>query len=235
MRRVLADLYDLAEIAVHNPRDIPDVLPNRVILQVHWYREPNFQAYLRENGFRLLVLSRHPLDVLLSVLHFVRHERQTARWLEGNVELPAELSTAKPTDSVFREYALSWGAENLLGVSYAWQHEQGVLLARYEDLVTNPAGEFGRLTAVLGAINTPLASALKSNSLSMMQASPNRHGWQGQPGLWKSLITPGLALRIYVRHKPVFQALNYKVTPHLLGARRAAYNWDRLVIPPEAS
>lgn len=235
MRRVFADLYGLDEIAVHNPRDIPDALPDRAILQIHWYREPNFQAYLRDNGFRLLVLSRQPLDVFLSVLHFVRHEPQTARWLEGNAELPAELSAARPTDPVFREYTLGWGAENLLGVSHAWRHERGALLARYEDLVANPTGEFGRLTAALGAVHTPLASALEKSGLSTLQASPNRHGWQGKPGLWKSLITPGLALRIHARHRSVFRAANYKVVPHLLGTRQAERNWDRLVLPPRTS
>ena len=83
VRSVLAHALTLEEIAVHNPRDIQDVLPQRLILQVHWYREPNFQAFLRNEGFQVLVLRRHPLDVLLSVLSLVQREPGVARWLEG--------------------------------------------------------------------------------------------------------------------------------------------------------
>ena len=123
VRSVLAHALTLEEIAVHNPRDIQDVLPQRLILQVHWYREPNFQAFLRNEGFQVLVLRRHPLDVLLSVLSFVQREPGVARWLEGNTGLPAGLAKLTPVSPDFAAYATSFGAENLLSISYQWCHE----------------------------------------------------------------------------------------------------------------
>jgi hypothetical protein len=44
VRRVLADIYDLTELAVHNPADIPVEIPERAILQLHWYREPSVRG-----------------------------------------------------------------------------------------------------------------------------------------------------------------------------------------------
>src|SRR5205807_380982 len=122
VRRVLTQALDLKEIAVHNPRDIPVLLPERVALQIHWYREPNFQTFLRSNGFKVVVMARHPLDVLVSVLTFIRHEPLTARWLEGNAEFPPDLAGHPPASPSFVAYATSWGAENLLSVSYQWWH-----------------------------------------------------------------------------------------------------------------
>jgi hypothetical protein len=61
------------------------------------------------------MLARHPLDVLVSMLNFIRHEPLTARWLEGNAEIPKTLVGQAPTSENFLNYAMSWGAENLLG------------------------------------------------------------------------------------------------------------------------
>src|ERR1700722_13128489 len=96
VRMVLARALNLAEITIHNWKDITEELPNDCILQIHWYREPNFQSFLRKNGFRLIVLARHPLDVPLSVLHFVRYEPMTARWPEGNCAISPELIESSP-------------------------------------------------------------------------------------------------------------------------------------------
>ena len=230
VRRVLADLYDLAEIAVHDPAEIPAELPSRVILQLHWYREPGLQRWLREHGFRILVIARHPLDVLLSVLHFVRHEPETARWLDGNAELPPGLGQASPTSPLFAEYAQSWGAENLLGISTAWWQDRDALRTRYEALVQDPQQAFGSLIARLGATHKPLDAALERARLAVWQATWNHHGWRGQPGLWRALLPPRTAWRIYRRHARVFHVLGYKVAPYMLSARYAEHRWRELAI-----
>lgn len=88
VRSVLSKALKLEQIAVHNPQEIPPILPERVALQIHWYREPNFQAILKSNGFKVVTIARHPLDVLISALRFIPHEPLTSRWLEGNTEFP---------------------------------------------------------------------------------------------------------------------------------------------------
>ena len=227
-RRVLRDVLELEEIAVHNPRDLPDVLPKNIVLGLHWYREPNFHAWLRARDFRIIVLGRHPLDVLISVLHFVRYEPLTARWLEGNAELTPDLAGQPPLSEPFWRYAMSRGAENLLSVSYQWWHEPEAVRIHYEDLVHDPLARFGQLVKQLGGSTDQLISALKASRLEVFQAMPNRHGWQGTPGLWQRLLTPLFARRISWRHSKVFERLGYDVPFYFLSRRTALRNWERL-------
>ena len=230
VRHVLRDALALSDFAVHNYRDLPAVLPERVILQLHWYREPGFQAFLRDSGFRVVVLGRHPLDVLLSVLHFVRREPLTARWLEGNAELPPDLASETPFSDGFERYATSWGAENLLSISYQWWFEPSAVRSRYDDLVGHPQAAFQRLVADLGGDCSRLEAALATTSFEVLRATPNRHGWQGTPELWRQLILPAAARRIQQRHARVFEALGYRVPFYCLTKRHAEQAWARLAL-----
>jgi hypothetical protein len=83
-RRLLATTYGLEEWAVHNPADLDRAgLSSRCLVQLDWQRVEPFTSMLQRQRFRVVVLSRHPLDVLISILHFAPHEPLTARWLEG--------------------------------------------------------------------------------------------------------------------------------------------------------
>ncbi len=228
VRFVLCHALDLQAVAVHNPHDIPDNLPKRTILQLHWYREPNFQQYLRTNEFRVLVLSRHPLDVLVSAWHFVPHEPLTARWLEGNAELPADVSRHPPASREFLSYATSWGAENLLSISYQWWHERTAIRIRYEDLVRDPVRCFGDLVKALGGSSERVVEAVNEHGLGMFQALHNRHGWRGTPGLWRSIVTPTIAFQVWRRHRYFFKGLGYGCPINVISRRRAVANWERL-------
>ena len=171
VRSVLADLYGLSQIAVHDPADLPAKPPDRVVVQLHWYREPFLQARLHRHEFQVLVLARDPLDILISILHSVRKEPENARWLEGNAELPADLGHACPTDPAFESYAVSWGAENILSISYGWWHHPNVIKLRCEELVRNPMTSFGQLIAVLGSARRPLDDVLPRSCLAAWQAT----------------------------------------------------------------
>jgi len=225
---VLARTLGLEEIAVHNWRDLPSELPNDCVLQIHWYREPNFQAFLRENKFRLIVLARHPLDVLLSVLHFIEYEPLTARWLEGNCGISPELIGSSPVSAAFKRYATSWGAENLLSISYQWWHDPETLRIRYEDLVEDPKANFNTIVKVLDGSTDTLEPILQEINFEKFRATPNRHGWQGQPGLWRRLIPTITALKIYAYHRRVFNTLGYPPPFSLITPTNANRNWERL-------
>ncbi|MCZ8321932.1 MAG: sulfotransferase domain-containing protein [Novosphingobium sp.] len=227
LRRILVNGLELEEIAVHNYLEVSR-LPDQCVLQVHWYREPNFQRFLTDNGFKVITLARHPLDVLLSVLHFIKYEPQTARWLEGNCRLPEELRGCGPCSHLFREYALSFGCENLLSASYQWNHDDAALRVKYEDLVLDTAFELERISNFIGISAQPLKNALKVTALESFQALPNRHGWQGRPGLWRELIPYNIANEIYSRHITVFRALGYEVEPNSLTYDGAERRWLEL-------
>jgi hypothetical protein len=230
VRSVLASCLDLQAIAVHNYRDAPAQLPERCVLQLHWYREPNFQRYLEENGFRTLVIGRHPLDVLLSVLQFIRHEPATSQWLEGNVQIPAALAGMAPSSDAFADYALGWGAENLLSITYQWWHDERAVRVKYEDLVDTSNDKFVRLLAELDC-EVPrerLDAALEQYSFGYFRSLPNQHGWQGRPGLWRHLIPASTARTIYRRHRHMFDVLGYEVPWTWTTRGRAARNWASL-------
>ncbi|MBZ5723454.1 MAG: sulfotransferase domain-containing protein [Acidobacteriia bacterium] len=231
VRYVLGDALDLQQMMpVHNPRDIAPELPERAALQIHWYREPNFQAFLRTNGFRVVVVARHPLDVLISALHFRRREWSLVRWLEGNAEFPPDFAEYAPASPSFVAYATSWGAENLLSVSYQWWHDRDAIRVRYEQLVREPVAAFTSLVEQLNEPADRVAKAIEANPFKAMQDLPNKHGWRGTPGLWRQLIPPLDAWRIFRRHRRVFDTLGYGIPPYLLTRRAALRNWQRLAI-----
>ena len=227
LRRILVTGLGLEEIAVHNYLEVPHV-PEQCALQVHWYREPNFQKFLTCHGFKVITLARHPLDVLLSVLHFMKYEPETARWLEGNCALPDDLIGSHPCSSNFADYASSYGCENLLSVTYQWWHDNAALRVRYEQLVLNTSSEIERIAAFLGVDGQLLKNALPVNSLERFKALPNRHGWQGRPGLWRELIPSNVASEIVRRHRAVFQALGYETESSKLTHDEAERRWLEL-------
>jgi hypothetical protein len=83
MRRVLTDVLGLPNVAVWVPGEAHwDQFPADVSLAMHWRYSREFEGFLREAGFRIAVTARHPLDVLLSILHYAPTDPETNRWLE---------------------------------------------------------------------------------------------------------------------------------------------------------
>lgn len=228
MRAVLANSLGLDQFAVHDYRDLPKNIPENCAVQIHWYREPHFQRFLSSNKFHIIVLARHPLDVLISALRFAKYEPDVSRWLDGNVEIPSHVIDKSPVSAEFLQYATSWGAENLLSVTYQWWHDPSVLKAKYEDIVLDPIREFSRLVDRLNEAPSELNAAINKFSLPTFQNTPNKHGWQGCPGLWRQLIPFIDALQIYKRHRNFFNLLGYSIHPTLLSRRSAQRNWQRL-------
>jgi hypothetical protein len=228
VRSIISRALDLEELPVFNYRDAPAHLPERCILQTHWYREPNFQAWLDLHGFTKLCIARHPLDILISVLHFVRHEPTTARWLEGNVEIPDHLSGATPSSESFLDYAMSFGAENLLSVTYQWWHDSSVQRLRYEDCVADPGRALGEVARRLGGRSQSVRPFIEAFSVANHRTMPNRHVWQGRPALYKQLIPRSTAMKIYRRHQRVFDVLGYRVGAYWISRAAATTRWSEL-------
>ncbi len=227
VRSVLGNILKLEQLAVHNYAELK-AIPDRAILQLHWYREPGFQRFLHDYGFKMIVIARHPLDVLVSILNFIRHEPLTARWLEGNAEIPPSLIGQPPTSNEFLRYATSWGAENVLSISYQWWHDPEALKIRYEQLVQRPHQTLLNLARAFESEALDVNGAVDEFNLPFFRGLPNRHGWQGRPGLWRELIVYGDARTIYKRHKRFFEVLDYSVRPYWLSRASALRRWEEL-------
>jgi hypothetical protein len=215
LRRQLVAMFDLEERSAHTPDEVDwETLPEDCVLQLHWPRTRGFVRKLDRYGFHVVVLSRHPLDVLISILHFSAHEPETARWLDGAHGDEHLIIGVEPTSHEFWKYATSRRARALVGVSAQWW-KRGLVAMRYEDLVAEPARELQRVVDALGirpalppkaVTETVTFGALKSET-------SNEHFWQGQPNHWRALL-PELPARDIARaHARVLNQLGYPVDP----------------------
>lgn len=115
----------MKHLAAHDPREVDwEQLPESCAFQTHWHRAREVEALLRSAGFRAATLARHPLDVLVSILHFARRE-PTARWLEREGGDEESIHGVKPTSRAFLEYATSSRAQALLSVTTEWWSARG--------------------------------------------------------------------------------------------------------------
>lgn len=225
IRSTIANALGVPEIAVHDFRDAT-LLPEHVVLQLHWHREPKFQAWLAAKGFEVATIARHPLDVLLSAIRFALKEPQVARWLNGSTGLPIDVGPNGSASAAFVDYCLSDGSANLLSVMSQWWSSGRAKRLRYEDAVADPVAALLPLVQDLGGTKKSLLSAIENNPLEKLRATPNQHAWRGQPGHWRDLIATMDAARIYWRHRDTFNVLGYRPIPYIRTRSGARRRWE---------
>ena len=219
---------------VHNPADLDWAgLSSRCLLQLHWHRVEPFTSLLDQNRFRVVVLSRHPLDVLISILHFAPHEPLTARWLEGEGGNEVPILDVLPCSQAFLEYAMGPRAAALLSVSHEWRQAMDCHCLRYEDLVRDPAGELRRLGKALGHPAAPeaIAGAIATNSLENLRALEPQPAFLAGPAgpLGKPFFPRRRPVGSHAPHPTVFQRGGYECDPdESLDHCRADANWFQL-------
>ena len=233
VRHLLGAAYQMPHLARHVMSDADwAALPPECVLQIHWRRESAFEAKLAEHGFQVVTVARHPLDVLISILHFCIYESESEQWLLGAGGSEADIYAAMPRSRAFVEYAAGPRAAELLTVTPDWWGKPGVVGVRYEDCVRDAEAELARLGAAFGPVRcgSP-AAAVEACSLDRLRRqATNNHFWQGQPGLWRHLLPAAEAREIAAAHPAVFAALGYECDPDpALGDRTADRNWVRLV------
>jgi hypothetical protein len=212
-RQLLCGALDLRVFAVHRPCDLNWAeLPPRCIVQMHWRVKRDVWKISRDFGFQPIVIGRHPLDVLISILHFCNFELETNNWLDGEGGDETLIRGKDPTDPAFAAYATGRRATALLSVSPAWI-EQKLPHVRFEDLVAQTEPTLRKFLRHLAAEPVrPLPDIINENTLQKSRcSSKNHHFWQGSPGLWSRLIGRDLANQIYDVHADAFTSLAYEV------------------------
>jgi hypothetical protein len=216
MRYLLRDACGLTELAHNNPWDVDwDALPERCILQMHCHRTPELVDRLRRLGFARLHMSRHPLDVLLSILQVCEAVPETAEWVarEGGDE--SAIAGRSPQDPAFLEYATGARARALLAITPEWWDDgDPSVLLRYEDLVEDP---HGRLAAVIDGLGlapvAPLGATVEANRIDRLRFWSEAFFWRGSPGLWRRLLTASQAEAIRDAVAPEFWTRLYRFDP----------------------
>jgi hypothetical protein len=229
VRHLLAAAYQLPQLARHAMADADwPALPPEVVLQLHWRRTPDFGAKLDEYGFRVVTVARHPLDVLISILHFCVYESESEHWLLGAGGSESDIYGAMPRSRAFIEYAKGPRAAELLAVTPDWWGQPGVVGVRYEELVRDTQGELRRMTESVGQVRcASLSDAVEACALGRLRrVATNNHFWQGRPDLWRHLLTAAEAGEIASALPPH----DYPIDPDpTLDALTADRNWVRLV------
>lgn len=231
---LLTGLYDIPSLAAHSPLEVDwEGLPQSCVLQMHWPREGKFVQRLEEHGFRVIVMARHPLDVLISILHFSLHDRATARWLEGEGGNERPIFGAMPRSDAFRAYATGPRARALLSVTARWWNAPCCIGVRYEDLNRDPALEVYRVIEHLGA--PPIRSveqAIEAATIPKLRArwQNDQYFWLGKVGLWRALFTEQDLDGMLGSLKPFIDRLGYACSADAeLSAEQADAHWVRLV------
>jgi hypothetical protein len=226
IRTLIADAYQVPGLPFHElSADDWRELPPECVLQIHWRKEPGFEAALRENGFRVLTVCRHPLDVLISILQFAIHEPATARWLQGRHGNESGIWGAMPRSRSFIEYAASPRAAELLAVTCDWWGQPGVVGVRYEDFVADPIRELTRLSAEYGPLRVDPRAVCERSAMGKLPTI-NSHHWQGRPGLWRTFLPAAEAQEIAAAIGPVLERLGYVCDPDsTLSPSEADRNW----------
>ena len=231
LMHLLSRVYDVPGLFPSVPANVDWArLPAECVLVLHWrFVGTGLEMRLAENGFRTVALARHPLDVLISVLHHTLHYPKED-WLynEGGTEEP--IRGASPCSTAFLDYATGPRAAALLSVSREWWSSPSVGRARYEELVRNPQVELMHLVTAIGIpCRRPVAEVVAGSDLvGLRQLHPERkyHFWKGQPGLWRSLLPTREARLIAEAHPQVFAELDYDCDPDPnLDLRQADANW----------
>lgn len=230
-RRLLCALFDLEERSAHDAADVDWAnLPERCVVQLHAARTPELETIIERNGLRVIVLARHPLDVLISILHFARHEPQTARWLGGEGGDEHAILHATPTSWQFVEYATSARAKALLSVSPQWWDRADVRV-RYEDLTADTRHELELVAQALD--EAPVRTFDEVLELvtfeTLQREAANVHFWQGSAGAWERLLTIPVARTLVDAHRDVLAKLGYLDFPD---ERTAEARWSRLLVEP---
>ena len=204
--------YGLEERSAHTPDEVDwEALPDRCALQLHWRRTPEFRKTLKRYGFSVAVLARHPLDVLVSILHFAPHEPQTARWLDG--EGGDETRCSGP----IRRHPRFSPTPPARARRRCWRSRPSGGRMRTRARSTRASSTMRRASSAgssqaLGEspLVTP-ARAVEAVSFGRLrEEATNEHFWQGRAGLWTELVPTRYALDIASAH-PEMLRLGYSV------------------------
>jgi hypothetical protein len=232
LRRMLDSVYSLPSIVEDDPQDIDwQQLPERCVLQHHWDADPELRAKLEAHRFRIITISRHPLDTLISILHFASVHRGTATWFGRRGGSEAGIVNSMPRSRAFLDYASSDRAKMLLSISPSWAPVPDCLTVRYESFVQDTAQQLSALcTALRPAPVQAIQHAVQTNTMEKQRSLVvNQHCWQGQPNLWKRLLTSREAHQLADFHKPFFETFGYVCDPDPgLTDQEADANWYAL-------
>lgn len=236
----LSDILGYPTVGIHRYSDIQAslVLPNRLILQIHWQHEDKvFQNFLTKNHFFKLTIARHPLDVLISILRFTQVQTSPLLWLDNKISV-LDLPGVDPSQQKFIDWCLSDNATKILEISYMWAMSGDAYLLRYEDMIEDPVKRMQEILNKVGAKTSD-----KTIKTTIDKFSPEffrqkqQHSWRATKDNWHEFFTKSDAKKIFQKHKHIFEYFNYDISGAVNRSRLSNLGkWDVVTsrVSPEA-
>lgn len=210
----LAHLYGAEQLAVHNFTDLSHIkIPRKVVLQLHDSPSNKKLAnYLLDNDYKVITVARHPLDVLISILHFTQVRTDPVQWLDGAAHIE-DLRGLDPSSEKFIEWCLGDNASRVLAITYEWACSGKARVVRYEDLLENPIESFKDAVSYVGGKtdSSKIIQTIEKFDINFFRKA-NKHGWKAKKGNWINFFTINDAQSIYNRHKDIFELFDYDVS-----------------------
>ena len=166
----------------------------------------------------VLYLARHPFDVATSTAHHLDVSLETA------VEIMADDgSTRAPHTHMSESLPQTFGSWSGNVESWLGNDSYRVTVARYEDLCSDPTGNFLRLAQAAGmdVSAADVGAAVNSATFSELQSEEQRLGFRerpetssrffrvGRPGTWHGILNEELRDRIARVHAHAMGLLGY--------------------------
>ncbi len=237
LRLILGHVLDLEELSVFHPADLDWAhLPERVVIHLHWPRTAHLQSLLEAARVNVVTMSRHPFDVLVSILRMAQTEPKTIGWLWGRGGDEEALLDADPSSEDFAQWALSERALNLLDVTRSWLVDDQVARVSYERLVVSPEEEVGRLLEGWSLLpSRPISEAVTKFTPNWVNEQGGvRHSWTATSNLWTEVIPSALADRLRVRYHHHLDQLGFAMaSDSKVDHRTAKDRWGELYPDPD--
>lgn len=234
VRCLLGSIFELEQMVAHRPEEVAwEALSPRCVLQLHWHPNESFVTQLRRYGFRVVVLARHPFDVLISSLNYSYYVHLEGRCSGGGACPSCSTVGPLPRSSAHLDFACGECGRRSYSISTAWWPRPDVVRVRYEELVAAPEEVLARLAREIGQEPRQSIAAMVG-STSIDELKPGRdvwhyHYWQGRPGLWRSFLPAEEARRIAAANPEPFAVLGYACDPdESLDGTQADLNWLHL-------
>src|ERR1700722_5548124 len=204
LRLILEHVLELDALSVYHPADLDWTrLPERAVIHLHWPRTAYLQSLLAGAKVNVVTMSRHPFDVLVSILRLAQTEPETIGWLWGRGGDEEGLVDVDPSSEEFAQWAMSDRALNLLEVTSSWLVDSRVERISYERLVASPEQEVGRFLQGLSLLPVrPIDEAVDRFTPDRVNERMGiQHTWTATTDMWRQVIPTDLADQLRARYR----------------------------------
>ena len=215
LKSLLAMAYDLPSVELPSliDSDALDRLGNRWIGHEHYYPEAHLLQLAKERKIILLTPIRHPGDVLVSYLHYLRN------FVDDRPMIPSLMKIARDEHLYGSEAMLfvQTGFRSMLNMSISWIASRQSLIVRYEDLWHDTLGKLTELTNQIHPLpQERVVRAVYRSDLRLMRSinrSESRFFRRGKVGEWAKELPESFTelFRTLSPYPAQFAALNYSL------------------------